>query len=125
MLFLIGYVLLIFSLSTRAYMKPPGPEFHYKDKVAHLCEYSVLGMLLWGALGARSERSERARALTLLMLVAIGASVGATDEMIQGFVPGRSKDIFDWIADTIGVSIGVSAFLFTRARLARPGGVTA
>lgn len=121
---LIGYVLVIFAVSTRAYMKPPGPEFHYKDKAAHLIEYSVLGALLSFALGARANR---ARFVTFALLVAVGASVGATDEMIQGVVPGRSKDIFDWMADLVGVAIGVSVLLFGRAGDGEPddGGVAA
>jgi VanZ family protein len=98
------YVLLIFFMSSRPYLQSPGPDFRYKDKLAHVVEYFVLGSLL--ALNMRWFTG-RSKALTFLFLFAVGASVAALDEVFQSYVPGRSIDVFDWVADTLGVAAGV------------------
>ena len=33
---------------------------------------------------------------------------GFTDEFHQWFVPGRTADVYDWIADSTGATIGVA-----------------
>lgn len=50
--------------------------------------------------------------------IAIAISIwGITTEFIQQFwIPGRSFDLWDWAADTIGASI---AFFISKKRLAR------
>ncbi len=109
----ISYVVLIFFLSTRPYLHPPGPDFVLKDKVAHTAEYVVLGVLLYAGVGWLMGR--RQRFLLFWLLFAIGASLAAADEMLQTFIPGRMPDINDWLADTLGVALGViSAMLLSR-----------
>lgn len=112
---LVGYVLLIFLVSSIPGLTPPGSRFFASDKVAHLIEYSLLGALLsnltWGRLG-------NSRWMELLFLVAIGASIGALDELYQSFIPGRSMSIYDWYADVTGTAIGA---LLMRVRLRRRG----
>jgi VanZ family protein len=71
-------------------------------KLAHLAEYTVLGALLFRALG----REPRA--------VAIGSAYAVTDEIHQAFVPGRAGSPVDWSIDTAGVVAGV--LLVARAR---------
>lgn len=104
LLTLILYVVLIFFMSSRPYLHSPGPDFHYKDKVAHVAEYFVLGLLL--AVNMRWFAG-RSKAFTFLFLFTVGTSVAALDEVFQSYIPGRSMDVFDWIADTLGVSAGV------------------
>ena len=41
----VAYVGLIFTLSAQPGLQPP-MHFQYADKVAHICEYGVLGFLL-------------------------------------------------------------------------------
>ncbi len=98
-------LILIFFLSTRPYLHSPGPDFALKDKVAHTTEYLVLGVLLYTGVGWFMGR--RPRFLMFWILFAIGASLAAADEMLQTFVPGRTTDIHDWLADTVGVALGV------------------
>jgi len=105
------YVLLIFFVSTRPNLKPPGPEFPLKDKAAHFSEYCLLGVLLFRGIGWTASRH---RPTTFLFLLSVGASVGAMDEIIQSYVPGRSMSIYDWLADFSGVALGVAVFVFTR-----------
>ncbi len=86
------------------------PEVRGVDKLAHLGMYGVLGFLTARAASAGS------RPWRLFMLVLVGISVfGALDEWHQQFIPGRSADAHDWLADTLGAGFGsmisVAAFL--------------
>lgn len=124
-LLLILYVLLIFFVSSRPYLQSPGPDFKYKDKVAHAAEYAILGALLFGNVRWTVSRS---RLTTFLFLFAVGVSVGALDEMFQGYVPGRRTDVTDWLADAVGVATGIVVLMYARPRrlafARRRGGVT-
>ena len=42
-----------------------------------------------------------------LFLFAVGVSIGALDELLQSYVPGRDMDMWDWVADAVGVAAGV------------------
>jgi VanZ family protein len=104
------YVSLIFFVSTRPGIHPPGPDFPLKDKVAHFTEYLVLGILLFSGIGWTVSRS---KAATFLFLFAVGVSIAALDELLQSYIPGRTMDINDWIADAVGVAAGVGLCVAT------------
>ncbi len=107
---LIAYVLLVFTVSSIRFAHPPGPEFHLKDKLVHITEFAVLGLLLFRAFRWSVSPSKLA---TFVFLLALGMTVGAMDEMIQSQVPGRSMDVFDWLADSLGTAVGVGVWVFT------------
>jgi VanZ family protein len=104
-----GYLLLIFVLSTRPTLSTPGPDFKAKDKLAHVAEYFVLGALMVSVFGRSLDDS---KAVAFMFLVTLGATVGATDEMVQGYVSGRSRDVFDWVADVVGIAGAAGIFVF-------------
>ena len=64
-------------------------------KIAHTCEYAVLGALLLRAVG-----SERAA-------LGLGVAFAATDELHQHFVEGRVGAPLDVLIDSVGVAVGV------------------
>lgn len=97
----LGYVALIFGLSSIPNLDPPHP-IENTDKIAHLTEYGILGMLLFRAV---SRTLGRKRAWMLVAAVAVGASLAALDEVYQGTV-GRDQSLADWIADLIGLTAG-------------------
>jgi UDP-2,3-diacylglucosamine pyrophosphatase LpxH len=86
------------------------------DKFAHASAFGALAFALDLALRltARSLPIYR-RHLTVLALVALFA---ASDEWHQHFVPGRSCDIVDWLADLVGailaLKLAVLPYLWTR-----------
>jgi VanZ family protein len=87
----------------------PGPSG--TDKAGHFFMYGMLGFLILRA----ASRTRSARAL--LATLAGVAIFAALDEWHQAFIPGRSADVGDWVADVIGVCLGaVSAYW-----MARPG----
>jgi VanZ family protein len=99
------YVALIFFVSSRPYLYTPGPQFHYKDKVAHCVEYALLAWFM-----GRALRPARALppAVEVLCFVAVGAGIAGLDEMFQGTVEGRVTDVTDWMADVLGLLIGAT-----------------
>jgi len=79
-----------------------GPESWWMppDKLLHFVLYGVLGALLgsgWHAAGRRPSPA---------LIVAAGALAGLYDEWYQQFVPTRSSDALDWIADGLGILAG-------------------
>ena len=113
---LAAYVALVFFMSTRPGLRPPGPGFHMTDKVAHFVEYAIMGALIARAFG-NSVSSSRVGAF--MFLFAIGATIGAIDETLQGHTPEREMSIYDWMADALGVAVAVW-FVRRRARLRAP-----
>jgi VanZ family protein len=98
----LAFISVIFALSSQAHLQSP-LRFANGDKIAHLGEYLVLGLLLVRALRATLRVS---RPLFAAM-IAIGlvVTVGAADEFLQSFIPGRTCDIFDLLADVLGGTI--------------------
>jgi VanZ family protein len=72
------------------------------DKVGHFFMYAVLAALLTLA---ASRRRVVAR-LVVLTVLAVSA-YGAADEWHQQFIPGRSMEFRDWVADSLGGVTGV------------------
>ncbi len=70
--------------------------------VAHFIEYSCLGAALAIALSGKNRKFW----IVVLIAVLICSIYGASDELHQWFVPGRSTDIFDWLTDTAGGFFG-------------------
>lgn len=66
------------------------------DKVLHIGVYAGLGFLL-GGLPYPSP-----------VLGMAGSGLGALDEQIQRWAPGREVCVPDWIADMIGISLGLT-----------------
>jgi VanZ family protein len=106
----------IFALSAQSRPLPFLPSAVLsEDKLLHLAEYSALGLLLFHALGTGGRPPVRAAALALLL----ASLYGASDEIHQYFVPDRSCDVFDWMADTAGGALGAGFAAFLRLRRAR------
>lgn len=78
--------------------------FPGEDKLFHAAVYGLLGILFLGAF-RQGGRGYRRPILVLAILLAV--LYGITDEWHQSYVPGRTPDITDVIADGIGATIGV------------------
>lgn len=107
---------LIFAASSRADFTPlPG---NLLDKLAHLGVYALLGALIVRALGrGRQETLDWRHAAGAVLLSTL---YGMSDEWHQGFVPGRTPDALDVVADAVGAGIGAVVVLSARRRLAEP-----
>ena len=75
------------------------------DKSGHALGYGILGAVLLRALaGGRLKGVTWRRAGAALLLAAL---YGFSDEFHQAFVPGRTPDRFDVLADTIGAAFAI------------------
>jgi VanZ family protein len=80
---------------------PPGG-----DKPWHLLAYLGLGVLTLRAVAGGLGAWISWRAAVVAVAIAIGYAV--TDELHQMFVPGRSAELNDLLADAMGVVAGAS-----------------
>jgi len=100
----LAYIGLIFSGSSIQGSRLPS-LFPYMDKIVHLMEYSLFGLLLGRAI--RSTFARGSAFVITIAAVAIGAGVGCLDEIYQGFVPGRQSDPLDWLTDLAAITAAV------------------
>lgn len=80
-------------------------NFHASDKIVHGTMYGIFAWLAARSLvrGGRPVRDA-------ILLVVVGIAIfGGLDEWHQQFIPGRSMDLFDWMADVSGALIGTFA----------------
>ena len=75
------------------------------DKVAHASVFGLLALLLDLALQRNRPDLPMYRRHGWVFLMV--ACFGATDEWHQLFVPGRSCEFGDWVADVLGGSLGI------------------
>jgi len=111
----IAWMAAIFIQSSISYLNVPDLGFSAQDKLAHAIEYAILGWLLIRALLFQQNLKIRKNALRIALV--IGSCYGISDEIHQAFVPGRSGDVGDIIADILGVFI-VAGFYFIRKKFA-------
>lgn len=65
------------------------------DKLAHFAVFSALTALLWLGTAGRA----------VFAIVVLVSAFGGLDEIHQVYLPGRSADIDDWLADVAGASL--------------------
>jgi len=105
------YMAVIFHLSSEPDPLPSLTQ-NVWDKALHSLEYGGLAWLLCRAL--LGEGVGWIGALTLALLAT--SLYGASDEWHQAWTPGRASDYHDWIADTLGATIGLLPYVLFETR---------
>ena len=75
--------------------------FYMSDKLLHFIAYFFYGLTIQFALINSNNYNKKKFIFTILI---IGSLFGVSDEIHQYFIEGRSSDIFDWIADSLGIA---------------------
>ncbi len=84
------------------------------DKAVHFAMFAVFGVLV------TSTSDEHAPAPAVVAFaVSAALALSAGDELTQSFVPGRTPDLLDIVADVSGAAAGAVVVLVNRARLRR------
>ncbi len=104
------YVAGIFALSSLKSPAPAGAPAG-SDKLAHFILYYFFAGAIWWALSARRPSMRAA-----LFAFIIAAAYGATDEVHQHFVPGRTMSGWDWLADAAGAAGWAAVMWYSRGR---------
>jgi VanZ family protein len=73
------------------------------DKLVHALVFGLLATLV-----ARLASVQRTRPLGIYAAIVIVSVFGISDELHQHFTPGRSMDIWDWTADTVGAALATA-----------------
>ncbi len=110
----IAWAALLFTLSSIPDLSPPFRLFDWDDKLHHLLAYMPLGWLLMRAIVWKEGNIRKA----LWLAIVLGTLYGMSDEFHQHFVPGRTMDANDLLADMLGVALG--GWLFRRRRKPAP-----
>ena len=84
------------------------PDIDFIDKAFHFIIYFVLGALFFRAMGNIYSESRISR--RVLLAIIFSSLYGISDEIHQYFVPGRTADSYDAVADMLGSICG--AFIY-------------
>jgi VanZ family protein len=105
---LVLYALVIFVLSSFHHLPTPDLGIDWFDKAGHFALYFIFMMLALRALGKPPINLGGVWLYTLT--ISLSVLYGTSDEFHQAFVPGRSSDLYDLLADTAGIfaAAGVS-----------------
>jgi len=96
---LVAYMILILGLSSIPAQDFPKTWLLTWDKLIHLVEYFILGILAMKSMNTISYQ-------TLKIVLPSGILFGGLDEYLQSFISGRFASEWDVLADTIGFAIG-------------------
>ena len=112
----LAWIALSFYLSHQPSLPYPGGfDAKFISTLGHVGVFGVLAVLIWWTLGLTSLSSGRRAMLAVLLTVAYGFM----DEWHQSFVPGRTPDWRDIVADTVGATLAMLAVLWIERRVKR------
>lgn len=103
------YMGLIWAVSSMELPDLPIARFPLRDKGVHALEYAGLALVVTHAV--LRTWPDRSRVRLALVAVLVTCAWGVLDEIHQAFVPGRSSDVLDLVADIAGAIAGTSARL--------------
>jgi len=113
----LGWAGVIFYLSSLPGADIP-PLFFGQDKLLHALVFGILGFFTLGAMKTAADGYRLFQPWLAVILVTV---YGVLDEFHQHFVPGRSPDINDVMADAAGGILGVwLLYRFIMIRLRSP-----
>lgn len=95
------WAVIIFIASSIPASKLPKFTNYVDDKVIHISIFLVFGLLVYRALEPHLK-TDRFNWGRLLLSISAVIVYGISDEIHQGFVPGRTVDVLDATADSIG-----------------------
>ena len=105
----------IYYLSSQPGIDVPA-LFPGQDKLFHLVAFGLLGFLAMGAVKSGQKGYTVSQVWFVAALVAL---YGLLDETHQYFVPGRTTEVYDVIADVTGGLLGVLTMYFLARVLSR------
>lgn len=91
--------ILIFIASHQEGVPFDTSDFIFQDKVYHFIAYFIYGLSIQLFL----LKYRMVKSKYIIYTIIIGSLYGLSDEIHQYFIPNRSTEFFDWVADTLGV----------------------
>ncbi len=112
---LVLYCAAIFILSSIPGNDLPKVGLEFNDKIIHLIVYAVLFVLFFYSL-KNQTKNIRLQKFALEFSLLFTALYGLSDEIHQYFVPNRTCEFYDWVADFSGGFIIYMVFKFVYSR---------
>lgn len=91
-------------------------DINVSDKIEHFGAYGLLSFLLYSNLYFQTKYQLLNKFPAIFTLL-FAALYGMVDELHQLFVPGRSADVRDWLADFLGSVLAVLIAKFILEKL--------
>jgi VanZ family protein len=101
------YYAFIFYLSSRSY--DIKIDILFFDKVIHIVEFALLGLFLSFGYFMSLKSSLMMKAV---LIICTGIILGGLDEFHQYFIPLRSIEFFDVLADAMGILSGFFLYYY-------------
>ena len=101
-IFILSVILVLLATLTPGNGKIAG---NYLDKVVH---FSIFAFMTFQGLKALVDKSKKTELVLWCVLL------GLMTEVLQQFIPGRNMEMYDGIADTLGV---MSAYYFYKNKV--------
>lgn len=110
----IAWIIVSFLLSHQPTLPyPDDMDAKIISTMGHVGVFGVLAALIWWALGLTEMPPLRRAGIAVLLTV----TYGFLDEWHQSFVPGRTPDVRDIIADTTGAILAMLVVTWLARRL--------
>ncbi len=97
--------LIVFQSAILPPRKIPGFLAQFNDKVIHGTEYFILALVAVHAF--RKAKPSFFRSKSFVLALFYGSIMGVVTEVCQLYVPGRSCDFYDWLADLTGTALAL------------------
>ena len=107
----IVWALFIFGISSLPDVPGPRLNIRFEDKLDHIVAYALGGILLCRAFLYQSKFPRWQQTYFVVAFV-VGILYGISDEFHQMFVPGRYADVWDVVADSVGILLGVLLYKY-------------
>ncbi len=112
LIFLFIYTIGIFYFSSQSVPDYLHPEFEYMDKLQHIVGYFFYGLILSSFFIAHFRSLPDRK--KVIWVAICGTLYGVSDEIHQYFVPGRQADIYDCLADMLGIILSLTFYKFIK-----------
>jgi len=106
------WIVAIFIQSSIPDLSAPDLGFRTQDKFAHVVEFGILAFLLrrFFVFNRKIKWQKKWYLYTLM----VGCCYAVFDEIHQAFVPGRTAEVYDALADIFGVLIVINIYRFLK-----------
>ena len=101
------WCLIIMILTSYPKLTVPGNTFNFMDKMAHLFLYFILALLVKRAL---VKDGNKVKSDDVRKTIYYTGGFAVFDELHQVPIPGRSGEVFDVIADLLGILLAIVVF---------------
>lgn len=103
-------VILAFGMLTPGEKIPEVVLFNFQDKAIHLISF-FLQAYLWTGVGIKKEQVNYRNPKIWQNFLLFGILIAIGLERLQQFIPNRSFEIMDMIANAIGACLGLFGYL--------------